>query len=111
MLLFDHLALSVPAISDAVDFYSREFPQTRVLYRDDSWALLEVGGLKIAFVLEEQHPPHMAFRTDSREELEQLAQESEAVVNVHRDGSESFYHEDTGNNVIEVIFYPDKSVN
>src|SRR5437868_288754 len=109
MLTFDHIALSVPKIQEAVQFYRREFPDAAVLYQDETWASVQLGSLKIAFVLEEQHPPHMAFRTDSREELEQLASEIKAPVMLHRDGSESFYQTDPGGNAIEVIFYPPES--
>ncbi|SRR5579883_1309652 len=106
MLEFDHIALSVPNIAEAVAFYKQAFSQSQVLHQDETWAFLKVDSLKVAFVLEEQHPPHMAFRVSSRDELERLAQESESIVNVHRDGSEYFYQDDPGGNVIEVVFYP-----
>src|SRR2546430_9063572 len=103
MLEFDHIALSVPNISDAVTFYQQSFPHASILYQDDSWAFVQVDSLKIAFVLEEEHPPHMAFRVDSEMELERLAQQARATIAVHRDGSKSFYKKDTGGNIIEVI--------
>lgn len=107
---FDHIALSVPAIAEAVKFYKSQFPHATVLHQDETWALIEIDGLKIAFVLEEHHPPHMAFRVDSREELTEAAARSHAAVKLHRDGSESFYYYDTCDNAIEVIFYPPKNV-
>ena len=106
MLEFDHIAFSVSGIAEAVEFYKREFEQAEILYQDESWASIQIGTLKIAFVLEEQHSPHLAFRTHSREELERLATEAEVPVMLHRDGSESFYQDDPDGNVIEVIFYP-----
>ena len=106
MLEFDHIALSVPNIGEAVTFYQRSFPQSKILYQDDTWAFVQVDSLKIAFVLEEQHPPHMAFRVDSEQELVQLADNAKAAISIHRDGSQSFYENDPGRNVIEVIYYP-----
>lgn len=109
MLTFDHIALSAAKIDEAVSFYRECFAQTEVLYQDETWAQIKIDGLKIAFVLEEQHPPHMAFRASSREELERLATDAEAPIMLHRDGSESFYHDDPSGNVVEVIFYPEIS--
>ena len=106
MLEFDHIALSVPNIGDAVRFYVHSFPQSNILHQDDTWAFLQVDSLKIAFVLEEEHPPHLAFRVDSEEELNRLASKSNATIVIHRDGSKSFYEDDPGGNAIEVIFYP-----
>src|SRR5205823_6212060 len=106
MLTFDHIALSVPLISEAVDFYRHEFSDAIILYQDETWASIQIGSLKIAFVLEEQHPPHMAFRTNDRDELARLAAEANGRIDVHRDGSESFYQNDPGGNAIEVIYYP-----
>jgi catechol 2,3-dioxygenase-like lactoylglutathione lyase family enzyme len=106
MLEFDHIALSVPSISEAVSFYQHSFTQTSILYHDVTWALLQVDSLKIAFVLEEEHPPHLAFGVDTEAELNQLAEEAKAKISLHRDGSKSFYKKDPGGNVLEVIYYP-----
>src|ERR1041385_2270785 len=80
MLEFDHIALSVPDITEAVNFYESAFSQTRRLYQDETWALLQIDSLKIAFVLEEEHPPHMAFRVDTESELNRLSEQANSKI-------------------------------
>src|SRR5437762_3607397 len=80
MLEFDHIALSVPNIAEAIAFYREKFPQVAILHEDETWAFLQIDGLKIAFVLEEQHPPHLAFRVDTHEMLERLASDAESRI-------------------------------
>ena len=105
-MTFDHLALSVESISEALTFYRGQFPQIVVLHEDPTWAFVQIDSVKIAFVLEDQHPPHLAFRIDSREELERRALAANATVDVHRDRSESFYQDDPAGNAIEFVYYP-----
>ena len=81
-------------------------PGARVLYRDDSWALLDAGGVRLAFVMADEHPPHIAFKV-SAAELERLAREHGAEIAVHRDASRSFYLDAPGGAPLEVIAYPD----
>jgi catechol 2,3-dioxygenase-like lactoylglutathione lyase family enzyme len=103
---FDHVALLVPDIAAALDWWQRTVPDARVVYADGSWGLLEAGGARLAFVTEGEHPQHVAFKV-SGVELERLADERGADVAVHRDGSRSFYLEAPGNGHLEVIAYPD----
>ena len=103
---FDHVAQQVPDIAAALDWWSQLVPGARVLYADDTWGLLEAGGAKIAFVMADQHPNHLAFKV-AAEELERLASLHDVAVSDHRDGSRSFYIEGPGGNGIEVIAYPD----
>ena len=105
-LTFDHLALRVPDVPTALVEYRAMFPHADVLHEDPTWAMIRVGDLKLAFVLAEQHPAHVAFRTNSREEMLRLAEECGEPVKLHRDATESFYHTDTGGNTIEIIYYP-----
>ena len=103
---FDHVAQPVPDIAEAIAWWQRAVPGARVLYADDTWGLLQAGGAKLAFVVAEQHPQHLAFAV-SAEELERLAAEHEAAIAMHRDGSRSFYVEAPGDGRLEVIAYPD----
>jgi catechol 2,3-dioxygenase-like lactoylglutathione lyase family enzyme len=103
---FDHVALLVPDIAAALEWWQRTVPDARVVYADDSWGLLEAGGARLAFVTEGEHPQHVAFKV-SGEELERLAAEHGAGVAVHRDGSRSFYLAAPGHAHLEVIAYPD----
>jgi len=103
---FDHVAQPVPDIAAALAWWQRTVPGARVLYADDTWGLIDAGGAKLAFVMADQHPHHLAFKV-SGEELECMAQEHGAVVAVHRDASRSFYLEAPGDARVEIIAYPD----
>lgn len=103
---FDHVAQQVPDIAAALEWWSLTVPGARVLYQDDTWGLLEAGGAKLAFVMAEQHPNHLAFQV-SGTELERLAASHGVEIAVHRDASRSFYLEAPGGSQVEVIAYPD----
>ncbi len=103
---FDHVAQQVPDIAAAVHYYVEAVPGTRVLFQDDTWALVEARGAKLAFVVADQHPNHLAWRVDD-EELERLAAEHGADIATHRDRTRSFYIEGPGGMATEIIAYPD----
>jgi catechol 2,3-dioxygenase-like lactoylglutathione lyase family enzyme len=103
---FDHVAQQVPDIDIAIDWWRQMIPGTKVLYQDDSWGLIEAGGAKLAFVMADQHPSHMAWRV-SNTELETLATRHEMAIHPHRDGTRSFYLEAPGGLPIELIAYPE----
>ena len=105
---FDHVAVTVPTESmmkNNVKWYCDQY-NAKVLYQDDTWSLLSVGGVKVAFVLPQQHPPHIAFRIDDtqRASLEEEGHEFKK----HRDGSESCYIKDLCGNHLEFLFWPKK---
>lgn len=99
---FDHVALSVEDIARSVAWYVAA-TGARVLYQDATWAMLEVGGVKIALTLPQQHPPHVAFDIGPAP-----AEEFMKKARVHRDGSISRYVVDPDGNAIEWIHYPEK---
>ncbi|HVF76670.1 MAG TPA: VOC family protein [Solirubrobacteraceae bacterium] len=103
---FDHVAQQVPDIAAALEWWSELIAGARVLYADDTWGLLEAGGAKIAFVMADQHPNHLAFRV-SGEELSRMAAQHRVEISGHRDGSRSFYLDAPGGCGVEVIAYPD----
>ena len=104
---FDHVALLVPDVAAALDWWQRTVPGARVVYADDSWGLLEAGGARVAFVTAGEHPQHVAFKV-SGSELERLAAEHGAEIAVHRDASRSIYLAAPGDGHLEVIAYPDR---
>ena len=53
---FDHVAQQVPDIAEAVEWQRRTVPGTTVIHQDPTWALVESGGARFAFVLPDQHP-------------------------------------------------------
>ncbi len=84
----------------------RTVPGTRVLHQDPTWALVESGGAKLAFVLPGQHPSHLAFRVDAAE-LERLAAENGVEIATHRDATRSIYLHGPGSLATEMITYPE----
>lgn len=104
-MTFDHIAQVVPDIAEAVAWYRSNVPGVRILYQDATWAFLEAGGARLAFVMRDQHPGHLAFRVEDAE-LERLARERGAEIKPHRDGSRSFYLAAPGGQSIEIISYP-----
>ncbi len=103
---FDHVAQQVPDIAEAVDWQLKTVPGTRVLHQDPTWALVESGGAKLAFVLPDQHPSHLAYRVDA-EELERLAAANGVEIATHRDATRSIYLEGPGALATEIIAYPE----
>lgn len=101
-LQFDHAALVVPDIAEAIAWYSSVLCGASVLYQDKTWALLDANGVRLAFVVKEQHPSHLAWRVSSVD-LETLAAEHSKTIKTHRDGSRSFYLEAPGSSWIEII--------
>jgi hypothetical protein len=106
LVQFDHVAQQVSDVGAALDWWQRMVPGATVLYADATWGLLEAGGARLAFVMADEHPDHLAFKV-SGEELERLAVEHDARIAVHRDGSRSFYALAPGGHRVEVIAYPD----
>jgi catechol 2,3-dioxygenase-like lactoylglutathione lyase family enzyme len=103
-LTFDHVAQVVPDIAEAVTFYTDLVPDATVLYADASWAFLEAGGTKLAFVLKDQHPNHLAWRV-SEAELVSLAEKHGKEIHPHRDGTRSFYLDAPGGGHVEIITF------
>ena len=102
---FDHIAQQVPDISEAIAWWRATVPQVEVLHEDPTWGLIEAAGVKLAFVLADQHPGHLAWRVDGAE-LERLAAAGGHEIRPHRDGTRSFYVEGPGGQAVEVIAYP-----
>ncbi len=98
---FDHVAQQVPDIGEALAWWQRMVPGATVLYADDTWGLLEAGGARLALVMADAHPPHLAFEV-SAAELERLAGEHGAEISTHRDASRSFYVEAPGGFTVEL---------
>ena len=101
---FDHVAQQVPDVAAALAWWQQAVAGAQVLYSDETWGLLAAGGARLAFVVADQHPDHLAFRV-SAQELERLAAEHDGVIDSHRDGSRSFYLQAPGDHQVEVIAY------
>tara|TARA_Y100000816_G_C26055388_1_gene553760 strand:- start:201 stop:515 length:315 start_codon:yes stop_codon:yes gene_type:complete len=100
---FDHIAVKSTNISKSVDWYCKNL-KCCVEYVDESWAMLNCEGTKIALVQEGSHPPHIAFQVESS--LKFPCKQSE--VRVHRDKSSYYYGSDPDGNIIEWVAYTDE---
>jgi hypothetical protein len=100
---FDHIAQQVPDIAEAIAWYRAHIPETKVLYQDATWGLVEAQGARLAFVLKDQHPNHLAWRV-SEAECERLAEEYGKEIKTHRDKTRSFYLEAPGERWVEIIY-------
>jgi hypothetical protein len=100
--IFDHVAQQVPDVAEAVEWYRLHVPGTRVLYLDATWAFVDAGGAKIAFVVRDEHPGHLAWRVPAAE-LERLSEQYGKPIKTHRDKTRSFYLEAPGGQSIEII--------
>src|SRR5438552_13732630 len=58
-----HAALRVKDVKAAVAWYTQRF-KCEVEYQDATWAMLAFANVRLAFVLQEQHPPHIAVEGD-----------------------------------------------
>ena len=89
-----HVAITVPDIAEAVDWYTKNF-RCSVDYVDNTWALLEFANTKLALVLPHQHPPHFALVRPDAQKFGKLIK--------HRDGIVSVYTTDAAGNSIEIL--------
>jgi catechol 2,3-dioxygenase-like lactoylglutathione lyase family enzyme len=89
-----HVAIQVNDIKIAVEWYQDKF-DTKILYQDDTWALIKFDNLSLALVLPDQHPAHFAIENDEAEKFGELTE--------HRDGTASVYINDPFGNSIEII--------
>ncbi len=101
---FDHIAQVVPDIAGAINWYKDTLPDVEVLYQDESWGFISAGGTKLAFVLKDEHPGHLAWRV-SAAELETLASQFHKEIKAHRDNTRSFYLEAPGGTHLEIITF------
>jgi catechol 2,3-dioxygenase-like lactoylglutathione lyase family enzyme len=88
-----HAALRVKDVKEAVDWYTERF-RCEVEYQDETWAMLAFENVRLAFVLQEQHPPHIAILGDP---------EKYGNAKMHRDGTSSVYVKDPDGNNVEIL--------
>ncbi len=90
----DHIAIVVTDLKKTVDWYLQTF-KCEVEYQDETWAFLRFGNIKLAFVLPEQHPAHIALVSAQAESFGELK--------THRDGTRSVYVDDPSGNKLEIM--------
>lgn len=103
----DHLAVkSEDLAKDVADYESLGFS---VETHFDDWAMMrDARGFGIALLPpDSKHPPHIALRVETREELEAAAEKEGRPIKPHRDGTYSFYTKGVGGQIMELIWYPE----
>jgi catechol-2,3-dioxygenase len=88
-----HVAVAVCNVKETVDWYTQHF-DCRVAYQDATWALVQFANVSLAFVVPEQHPPHIAFLGDPT---------AHRNPQTHRDGTRSVYVQDPAGNNVEIL--------
>jgi catechol 2,3-dioxygenase-like lactoylglutathione lyase family enzyme len=88
-----HAAIGVKDVNETVQWYTKRFRCT-VEYQDATWAMLAFENVRLAFVISEQHPPHIAIVGDPA---------AFGEPKMHRDGTSSVYVKDPDGNNVEVM--------
>lgn len=96
----DHIAVRVEDIEKSLKWYA-EHLDIEIKYQDKTWALASAHGTDIAFVTQQHHPPHVAFKVNNIEDLG-------GKHSTHRDGSHYIYKKDPDGNIIELIYWKEK---
>lgn len=94
----DHIAINVTDLLTSIEWYTENVGAT-IDYSDESWAMLDIAGVKLAMTVPEQHPPHIAFTVSDISCLGSKPRK-------HRDGSYFRYVNDPEGNTIELIYWP-----
>lgn len=97
----DHVAINVKSIEVSSKWYQDNL-DAKVLFQDDTWAMLDIDGTKIALTISNQHPPHFAFTLESIDDFPEGEE-----IRYHRDGSAYLYIEDPDGNTIEYVYWPE----
>ncbi len=105
MMTIDHVAIPSNDIAASVAWYQSHCA-AKVLYQDSTWALLDIGGIKLALVTPSQHPPHVAVKVDAQQ-LVTVARAGGLQIDAHRDGTRGAYLHDPFGNAVEFICYPE----
>jgi len=99
---FDHVAINVDDVERAVEWYQQNL-HAHVEYRDNTWAMLKIGDVRVALTKPTEHPSHIAVKIDSLNEFPQGCE-----IKTHRDGSLYSYCKDSEGNTVEWIYWGNK---
>jgi catechol 2,3-dioxygenase-like lactoylglutathione lyase family enzyme len=106
LMKFDHIALKSNNIERSIKWYSKKW-NAKILYQDETWGLIELSGIKIAFVTPTQHPAHICFEVNDEFIFRNL---NKKTFKPHRDGSSSCYVRDLDGNFLEFLYWPQSEV-
>lgn len=103
----DHLAVKTDDLQRDVEEYKRLGFAVESLF--DDWAMLrDSRGFGIALLPpNSKHPAHIALKVETMAELEAAAARENRPIKPHRDGTSSFYTKGVGENIVELVYYPE----
>ena len=109
-----HIALRVENLDRAKCFYLKLGME--LIWDDNDWCYLEVGqgkdGLALLGPSYKAAGPHFAFHFEEKKEVENIYSDLKksgvkvAPIHEHRDGTASFYMQDTEGNWLEMLYVP-----
>ena len=109
-----HIALRVANLERAKSFYLNLGMQ--LIWDDKDWCYLEAGkgkdGLALLGPSYKAAGPHFAFHFEEKKEVENIYSDLKksgvnvAPIHEHRDGTASFYMQDTEGNWLEMLYVP-----
>lgn len=113
-----HAAIFVDDIETAAKFYKDVLELSPVWEGDQDWANFEKGGDDLSLVKRKgaRHPPHLGFYVATKSDLLEMHLRLKDTgvkvdtIDLHRDGTESFYFRDPDGNLLEMIFDPRKDL-
>ncbi|MBK9164736.1 MAG: VOC family protein [Acidobacteria bacterium] len=102
----DHIAVKSEDLAGDVEGYKQLGFEVESLFED--WAMVrDAKGFGIALLPPgSKHPPHIAMRVETMEELEAAAAKEGRPIKPHRDGTSSFYTKGVGGQIVELIYFP-----
>ena len=113
-----HIALRVENLHRAKSFYLNLGMQ--LIWDDKDWCYLEAGqgkdGLALLGPSYKAAGPHFAFHFEEKKEVENIYSELKnsgvkvAPIHEHRDGTASFYMQDTEGNWLEMLYVPEGGI-
>ena len=109
-----HIALRVENLHRAKSFYLKLGMQ--LIWDDNDWCYLEAGqgkdGLALLGPSYKAAGPHFAFHFEEKKEVENIYYDLKnsgvkvAPIHEHRDGTASFYMQDSEGNWLEMLYVP-----
>ena len=113
-----HIALRVKNLDRAKSFYLNLGMQ--LIWDDKDWCYLEAGkgkdGLALLGPSYKAAGPHFAFHFEEKKEVENIYLDLKnsgvkvAPIHEHRDGTASFYMQDTEGNWLEMLYVPESGI-
>ena len=113
-----HIALRVENLDRAKSFYLTL--GMKLIWDDKDWCYLEAGqgkdGLALLGPSYKAAGPHFAFHFEEKEEVKNIYSDLKnsgvkvAPIHEHRDGTASFYMQDTEGNWLEMLYVPEGGI-